>query len=252
MPAFDYQVIADLYDSFCRFEDDIEYFRQLLQDSPGPVLELMSGTGRVSVPLLEAGIELVCIDASLSMLEVLKRKLEERDLRAAVVCCDVRKLPFQYRFQTAIWPFHGISELADETDRQHALRELCEALLDGALLLVTLHNPPIRLRSIDGQWHEHGTYPRLDGRGSVTLSSRLEVDSEDGSIVGVQRVEELSDRGETVEVREIPLRFALPSRTEIEAELEEIGLVVEGLYGDYDASGFEGSESPHMIWKLRR
>jgi hypothetical protein len=85
----------------------------------------------------------------------------------------------------------------------------------------------------------------------VTLSSRLEVDSKDGAIVGVQRVEELSDAGETVEVREIALRFALPSRSEMEREFEDLGFAVEELSGDYDASAFDASESPHMIWKLR-
>ncbi|MGB5400132.1 MAG: class I SAM-dependent methyltransferase, partial [Thermoanaerobaculia bacterium] len=61
MPAFDYSLVADLYDSFCRFEDDIEFFRKCLQGSTGPVLELMAGTGRISLPLLEAGVELVCV-----------------------------------------------------------------------------------------------------------------------------------------------------------------------------------------------
>ncbi|MGB5160934.1 MAG: class I SAM-dependent methyltransferase [Thermoanaerobaculia bacterium] len=251
MPAFDYSLVADLYDSFCRFEDDIEFFRKCLQGSTGPVLELMAGTGRISLPLLEAGVELVCVDASLPMLEVLKKKLEKGDLRAGVVCCDVRRLPFRCRFRTGIWPFHGISELDEAADRQQALRELRGVMQEDALLIITLHNPAIRQRSIDGKWHDHGTFRHLDGNGSVALSSRLEVDAEDGAIVGVQRVEQISDAGETVAVQEIPLRFALPSHPEIEAELQAVGFEVEELYGDYDASVFDDRECPHMIWKLR-
>jgi SAM-dependent methyltransferase len=252
MPAFDYSVIADLYDSFCRFEDDIEFFRESLKNTQGLVLELMVGTGRVSVPLLEAGVELVCVDASLPMLEVLKGKLRGRDLGAHIVCCEVERLPFECCFQAGIWPFHGISELAARDDRHRALRELCEALVEGALLLVTLHNPTVRHQTIDGQWHDHGTYSHLDGRGAVALSSRLEVDPEDGSIVGVQRVEELSESGERLASREVPLRFALPSRAEMECEFQDLGLDVEELWGDYEGSLFDAGKSPHMIWKLRR
>ena len=252
MPAFDYSLIADLYDSFCRFEDDLEFFRESLENAGGPVLELMAGTGRVSVPLLEAGVELVCVDASLPMLEVLKGKLRQSGLAAHIVCSEVGRLPFRDCFQAGIWPFHGISELAEEAERHRALAEVREALSEGALLLVTLHNPTSRHQTIDGRWHDHGTYSRIDGHGAVALSSRLEVDPEDGSIVGVQRVEELSESGERVAMREVPLRFALPSRAEMEREFRDLGLDVEELCGDYEGSAFDADSSPHMIWKLRR
>ena len=210
--------------------------------STGLVLELMAGTGRISVPLLEKGVDLVCVDASLPMLEVLKRKAEVRELGPKIVCCDVRRLPFRRRFQTGIWPFHGISELAEGADRRQALWELKGALVEGALLIFTLHNPTVRRRTIDSHWHIHGTFPRLDGKGSVTLSSRLEVDPEDGAVVGVQRVEELSDVGETVGIREIPLRFALPSQAEMERELRDLGFEVKELLGGYDLSLIHISE----------
>lgn len=252
MPAFDHSVIADLYDSFCRFEEDLEFFRGSLESTQGLVLELMAGTGRVSVSLLEAGVDLVCVDASLPMLEVLRGKLEGRDLGAHIVCCEVERLPFRCCFQAGIWPFHGISELATREDRHRAMSELREVLLEGALVLVTLHNPAVRHRTIDGHWHDHGTYSHLGGRGAVALYSRLEVDPEDGSIVGLQRVEELSEGGERVASREVPLRFALPSRAEMEREFRDLKLAVEELYGDYEGSIFDAGESPHMIWKLRR
>ena len=251
MTAFDYSLVADLYDSFCRFEADIPFFRRFLRGTSGPVLELMSGTGRVSLPLVEDGVDLVCIDRSLPMLEVLKAKLSTKGLRARIVCCDVRRLPFRHRFPAAIWPFHGISELAERRHRQQALRQLRQALVDGAGLILTLHNPAIRQQTIDGEWHHHGTFEHVSGPGSVSLSSRLEVDPTDGSIVGVQRVEEISSTGEAPTQREFPLRFALPSRSEMEMDLDGAGFAIDELYGDYDASPFEAGTSPHLIWKAR-
>lgn len=251
MPAFDYSLIADLYDSFCRFEDDIDFFRGSLRNAPGPVLELMSGTGRVSIPLLEEGVDLVCTDLSLPMLEVLRTKLSERSLRAGVVCCDVRRLPFRDRFRVGIWPFHGLSELATRGDRQLALRELRGALNEGAELILTLHNPRIRQRTIDGEWHEHGRFDKRTGEGSIALASRLESDPEDGLIVGVQRVEEISREGNVVGRRELPLRFALPSRSEVERDLGAAGFEVEELCGAYDGTAFDAETSPYLIWTAR-
>ena len=46
MPAYDYSVLADLYDDFCVFAEDIEFFRGAAAAARGPVLELMAGTGR--------------------------------------------------------------------------------------------------------------------------------------------------------------------------------------------------------------
>lgn len=42
----------------------------------------MSGSGRVSLPLIEAGIPLTCVDFSAGLLEILRRKLAARQLAA--------------------------------------------------------------------------------------------------------------------------------------------------------------------------
>ena len=49
MPALDYSLIAAVYDDFCDFDLDLDFFRSLLTRRAGRVLELMAGTGRVSL-----------------------------------------------------------------------------------------------------------------------------------------------------------------------------------------------------------
>src|SRR5215210_2168198 len=48
---------------------DVPFWRRVAGEAAGPVLELGCGTGRVSLPLARAGIELVGIDRSEQMLE---------------------------------------------------------------------------------------------------------------------------------------------------------------------------------------
>ena len=53
---------------------DVGFYVEEATKVKGKVLELMCGTGRASMPLLEAGVDLTCVDASERMLaRVLKR-----------------------------------------------------------------------------------------------------------------------------------------------------------------------------------
>jgi hypothetical protein len=56
MEINNYDYIADLYDIYVPVTFDIDFFVRETKKSSGEVLELMSGTGRVSIPLLEAGV----------------------------------------------------------------------------------------------------------------------------------------------------------------------------------------------------
>jgi ubiquinone/menaquinone biosynthesis C-methylase UbiE len=84
----DYDRVAHLYDAYVQTELDIPFFLEEAKKVGGPVLELMCGTGRVSLPLLEAGIDLTCADSPAGMLEVFRGKLEDEGLAAEVIQAD--------------------------------------------------------------------------------------------------------------------------------------------------------------------
>jgi SAM-dependent methyltransferase len=72
-----YAPIADIYDfSYEDFTEDIDFYENLAQSVDGPLLELGVGSGRVAVPLAKAGYEVVGIDNSASMLEQARRSLK--------------------------------------------------------------------------------------------------------------------------------------------------------------------------------
>ena len=56
--------VADLYDLYVRTDFDVSFWREIAGSADGEVLELMAGTGRVSLSLLENGVRLVCVDIS--------------------------------------------------------------------------------------------------------------------------------------------------------------------------------------------
>jgi hypothetical protein len=70
----DYGRVADVYDLYVTSDLDVGFYVAEAGKVKGKVLELMCGTGRVSIPLLEAGVDLTCVDASEGMLARLKEK----------------------------------------------------------------------------------------------------------------------------------------------------------------------------------
>lgn len=54
--------IANVYDSFVTTELDLPFFRAQADEYGGDILERMAGTGRLTVPLIEAGfvVEALC------------------------------------------------------------------------------------------------------------------------------------------------------------------------------------------------
>src|SRR4051812_45146368 len=95
---------ADFYDwENARTLDrrDIAFWQDLARRSPGPVLELGCGTGRVSIPVARTGAHLVGIDRSEEMLAHARRRGKRARPkgtnavgRLSWIRGDIRALPF--------------------------------------------------------------------------------------------------------------------------------------------------------------
>src|SRR5512141_639103 len=119
-----YDRVADVYDTYVVVVFDIPFFVAEARSCSGEVLELMSGTGRVSVPLVEAGVRLTCVDISAGMLAVLRDKLARRGLSASVFQRDVCELDLGKTFDLIMIPFHSFSEIVSPDDERRALQRI--------------------------------------------------------------------------------------------------------------------------------
>ena len=75
---------------------DVPFWRNLALHVAGRVLELGCGTGRISIPLGRAGVDLVGIDRSEPMLARARQRVRRGrlDRRVRLVRGDIRFLPF--------------------------------------------------------------------------------------------------------------------------------------------------------------
>jgi hypothetical protein len=185
------------------------------------------------------------------MLSVLARKLRSRDLHANLVCADVCRLPFESSFQMAVLPFQGFTELVGDAAQLSTLAEVARLLPAGGRFVCTSHNPTVRAATIDGQWHELGSFDDQVGR-TLVLHLRTAYSDRPDVIVGTQRIEILDESGRMVDRRVVELEFSLVSAEEILAMAASVGLSPLRVYGDYGGEAFDERSSPCFIAVLER
>lgn len=247
----DYDRVADVYDLYAAQDLDVAFFVAEAGKARGKVLELMCGTGRVSLPLIEAGVDLTCVDASDGMLAGLRKKLRERGFEARVVRQDVRRLDLpEEKYDLAIVPFHSFSELVVPEDQELALRGIRRCLKPGGRLICPLQNPVVRAAHADGALRLNGSFP--DAGGLLVVSGFETHDESTGVVDRIQLHEFFDASGDLRAKRALPMRFALIGRGRFEALAGAAGFEAEALYGDYGRGDYREESSPYAIWVLKR
>ena len=246
-----YSTVAHLYDSYVSTDFDLPFFLKEAQEARGKVLELACGTGRLSIPLLQAGIDLTCVDYSKEMLEILRKKLEKHHVSCLIFHQDMADLSLPGRFDLIFIPFHSFSEILDESKRAQALVKIREHVAEGGSFICTLQNPVVRTQSMDGTIEEIGRFPTEEGR-TLVVSACLKYDDHSRTVSGIQFYDVNDPQGAVVEQKQIPVSFCLFHRSQFEESAHAAGFKLVRLYGDYERSCFDEAKSPFMIWVLEK
>jgi len=249
MSAMDYSQVADLYDIYAQTDLDVSFF---LQESQGcrNVLELTSGTGRLSLPLIEAGVPLSCLDNSPEMLAIFRKKLQSKGLAAPIYEMDASHFTLPEQFDLIIIPFNAFSEIIDPVAQRVTLKCIHAHLADAGRLICTLHNPAIRLQVMDGQIHVRGTFAVPGNAGTLVLSSVESYDASAHLGKGAQFYELYDPDGTMQSKRFVRIQFFVHFRDTFEALARSQGYKVMALYGNYERAKFQPEQSPFMIWIL--
>ena len=242
---------AEVYDSVYSYvTDDIPFYIDEARSAGGSVLELGCGTGRVAIPIAQAGIEIVGLDSSAAMLEVARRKAEKapgaRGLR--LVEADMRDFSLDEVFGLVIIPFRGFLSLLSVEDQIQALANVRAHLAPGGKLAFNIFVPDLNMLVQEGDVAYHYrdvTDPDTGTRYVLWHQSRYDNYNQ---IIDVRLIaEELDEKGTMLKrfYRDFRIRYA--HRWEIYHLLETCGFRVEDLYGDFDRSPFDDA-STEMVW----
>lgn len=131
------------YDSLRPRASDAEvawYATRLPRDA-GPVLDAMAGSGRLLVPLLEAGFQVHGVDSSEAMLASCERRLAAAGRSAPLYRQSVAALNLPTRYAAALIAGGAFQLLADRISALDALLRIRAHLIDPGLLLLDLFVP---------------------------------------------------------------------------------------------------------------
>lgn len=249
--TINFDTVADLYDYYVTADFDLTFFLKETEGYKREILELMCGTGRVSVPLLEAHHRLTCVDYSQAMLDVLADKIQTRHFPVHLVRMDITTLDLGKKFGLILLPFHGLMEITSPEGQQQALTCIAKHLERDGVFLCTLQNPTVRLREADGCQRVLGTFA-AGGAQQLVVSYTNGYDAATGLVSGYQFYELYNNLHVLTEKRFLPIHFRPISRTGFEGMLQGTHLAIEALWGDYGYGPFDEEKSAYMVYKLRK
>jgi SAM-dependent methyltransferase len=120
---------------------DVEYYREQLAGTGGPILEPAVGTGRILIPLLEAGFAVDGFDVSGDMLAICRRHCDERGLAPKLHEADMTTFTSPGEYGAVIVPAGSIVLLDGRSPTLAALRCFYESLRPGGRLIIDVPAP---------------------------------------------------------------------------------------------------------------
>ena len=256
-----YQATAAFYDrTFGRAEPegeqgDVAFYVEEARRAGSPVLELACGTGRVLIPVAEAGLTVVGLDSATAMLSIAREKIaklpDATQQRVELVEGDMRSFSLDQRFKLIMIPFRSFLHLLTTADQRQALGCIRDQLTDDGRLVFNIFDP--RLETIAAHLGTLGAalkkFRELTHPDVVVWESRRYDPVQ--QIIEEERIfEELDADGRVVAKTYAPLRLRWVYRYEMQYLLELSGFAVEALYGSFGRGPFwHGGE---QIWVARR
>jgi SAM-dependent methyltransferase len=190
------------------------------------ILDLCCGQGRHSLELARRGFQVVGVDLSEALLYAARKRAESEGLDATFLQRDMREIDFNDEFDAVINMFTSFGYLESEVEDEKVLVKVAQALKSGGKFLLDILNRDRIVRNFqehgwraaDEGWLvlEERTFDHLSGR----IETRWVCVARDGV-----RYERLSS-------------IRLYTASELRMMLEQAGLKVTGLFGNYDGSPY--------------
>ena len=246
---------ADIYDQlYAYLTHDLGFYVQQARASGGPVLELGSGTGRVSLAMAGAGIDVVGVDISPRMVEVARTKAEAAGLsqRCRFQQGDMRSIALRRKFPLVVMPFRSFQSMLTVADQQAALAVVGAHLSLGGLLALDIFAPDIQMLGADDATPFHiRDVPQQDTGHTWVVWGQNRWDPLAQVNHARVIIEELDRERAMLRrlYRDFDLRYTF--RYEMQHLLERYGFTVESLYGDFDGAPV-AADSDDLVWLARK
>lgn len=232
-----------VYDGLNKQQDDLAFYLKWIADNGvSKVLEVCCGTGRLTIPLAKAGINVSGFDLNGSMLKEAENKATKEKLSIPLHQGDMRSMALDDHFQMVFIPFNSIHCLYGHDDVINTLRSIHGHLEEKGKLIIDYFNPDISyITGNQGKAVEIANYVTEDGR-AIRIIQKMNY--EDGT--QINRIKwEYSVNGLPHSEESLDMRMFYPQ--ELDYYIKSNGYEIVRKYGDYEMTPFTNGSPLQLI-----
>ena len=247
--------IAEIYDQVEAFTDDVQLVRRLIGSCRRlRILEPFCGTGRILIPLVLDGHELVGLDQAQGMLARAQAKIAQLpgnvQRRITLIEADVTRETWPHGFDLVILGGNCFYELATVQEQEGCIASAAASLRPGGHVYVDNDHMEGEL---DEAWRKPGMSQGFP-TGTCADGTRVESTTETiwydapRRLVRFRRCTQVTlPDGSVVEQETIQQKHPV-STAEVQTWLESQGFIVERLYGDRAGNPYTQASERAIFW----
>jgi SAM-dependent methyltransferase len=211
---------------------DLPFWIDLAEDQEGDILELGCGTGRVLIPIAEAGHNVFGLDRDPEMLKFCRLQIPaEIAPRVHLLQADISSFQLKIQFPLIILPCNTFSTLEQDT-RRSALKCIRQALSPGGIFAASMPNPVVLLQLEPTDQAEMETsfpHPRTGN----PVQASYELERSQGEVTLVWHYDHLLPDGH-VERFSVTTSHQQVTLAEYLHEFQQSGFGIQATYGGFD------------------
>ena len=246
---------ADVYDwIFGQRGQDLNFYMDQAQQSVGQVLELGCGTGRVAIPLIRSGIQVVGVDNSAKMLAIARGKSSTiaSDMPSPQwVIGDMRDVSLGTKFPLILMPYRGFLSLLSVEDQMKCLDNIKTHLEPGGKFIFDIFVPDLHTITEDSSTPVHLWDIPDPYTGKTLIVWDQSTFDNHHQVMNIRLIlEEVDPEGIVLRksYRQSQIRYMY--RYETQHLLQLAGFEILNLYGGFEYQDFD-VDATDMVWVVR-
>ena len=236
----DIYLYPDLYDALHQdIETDKNVITHYAKKCNGPVLEIASGTGRLSKYITDLGLPYTGIDNSQSFLDV---SIENLGSRGTFLLRDMRDFHLNKKFDFIFIGFNSFLHNLTDKDAVSCLASIKTHLNDGGLFLLSIFQPDHSFLYRDEYLYETRTFFDYQGKQCRMMEKNsFDDETQINSLTWQLEI----DGNLSEETYSFKQRMYYPHKMDL--LFQETGLSIQEKFGDWEMNPLD-EESPLQIY----